>query len=116
MEIEQNPARAAQEWTAEDGGRFRWYHKVGALLYIFFCFEIGVFLLLFPWTEWWEKSFFAGVIPAWYELWSSPYLRGAISGLGVIDIGISFSELFRLRRFARGEPLAQGDGSEQRTS
>ena len=104
MEIERNSPGAAESWMADESGRFRWYHKAGALLYIFFCFEIGVFLLLYPWSPWWGESFFSGLIPAWYEWWNSPYFRGAISGLGVIDIGISFTELFRLRRFARGEP------------
>jgi hypothetical protein len=114
MEIEQNSSRAAEGWTTEESGPFRWYHKAGALLYIFFCFEIGVFLLLYPWSPWWGSSFFSGVTPAWYELWNSPYLRGAVSGLGVIDIGISFSELFRLRRFARGEVRTESDGDEKR--
>ena len=74
-----------------------------AIVYVFFCFEIGVFLVLFPWLELWSRNYFSGLGPVWSELWNSPYFRGAVSGLGVIDIGISFSELFRLRRFAGRE-------------
>ncbi len=102
MEIEQNPPHVGEAWPEEESGRYRWYHKVGALVYIFFCFEIGVFLLLFPWLDFWQQNFFSGLSPAWYDIWNSPYVRGAISGIGVIDIGISFAELFRLRRFSKG--------------
>jgi hypothetical protein len=28
-------------------------------------------------------------------LWLSPYLRGAVSGLGILDVYIAFAELFR---------------------
>ena len=102
MPIGPNPVRDEDANTAEDANRYRWFHRFAALLYIFFCFELGVFLLMFPWTDWWPRNYFSGLGPAWYEFWVSPYLRGAISGLGVIDICISFSEVFRLRRFAGG--------------
>jgi hypothetical protein len=97
MTAPQNPAPV--EAAAAEGDRpHRWTHRVGALLYIFFCFEVGAFLVLFPWTDAWNRSFFSGLTPGWYEIWISPYLRGAISGLGVVDIGIAFVEVFRLRR------------------
>jgi hypothetical protein len=35
------------------------------------------------------------------NLWDNPYVRGAVSGLGIVNIYISFSELFRLRRFSK---------------
>jgi hypothetical protein len=88
--------------VAEVASPHDWLRRIGALLYVFFCFELGVFLLMFPWTDYWPRSYFSGLGPAWDGIWNNPYLRGAISGLGVIDIGISFSEVFRLRRFAGG--------------
>lgn len=81
--------------------RYHWYQKAAAVLYVFFCFEIGVFLVLFPWLDLWSRNYFSALSPAWSELWSNPYFRGAVSGIGLIDIGISFAELFRLRRFSR---------------
>lgn len=99
MAIEREPARAQE---AEDAGEGRrWYHTLGALFYVFFCFEVGVFLVLFPWLDLWQQNLLSDLTPGWYDVWNSPYLRGAISGLGMVNIGISFSELFRLRRFAK---------------
>ena len=32
---------------------YRWYHKLSAVLLITFCLEVGLFLLIFPWTDYW---------------------------------------------------------------
>ena len=80
---------------------YRWYHKTSAVVLIAFCLEIGLFLLIFPWTEYWEANYFAAFVPEWHRYWDNMYVRGAISGLGVVNLYISFVEIFRLRRFAR---------------
>ena len=69
-----------------------------AILYIVFCFEMGVLLLVLPWLSLWHKNFFVE-----NYLWVSVlardyYLRGAISGIGLADIWLAFFELWRLRR------------------
>ena len=50
--------------------RYRWYHKVSALIFIVFCLELGMFLVVFPWSDFWDRSFF----PRWL-------LRGASIGI-----------------------------------
>jgi hypothetical protein len=79
---------------------YRWYHKFSALLFIIFCLELGLFLLIFPWTDSWDTNFFAAWIPEWHAWWTNAYLRGAVSGVGVLNLYIGFVEIFRLRRFA----------------
>jgi hypothetical protein len=79
---------------------YRWYHKMAGVMAAIFCFELGVFLLVFPWASEWDVNYFA-FLPLWARtLWMSPYFRGAISGLGILNIYISFLEVFRLRRFS----------------
>ena len=80
--------------------RYRWYHKFSALLFIVFCLEVGLFLLVFPWTDAWDANYFAVFVPEWHYWWMNAYVRGAISGVGVLNLYIAFSEVFRLRRFA----------------
>jgi len=80
---------------------FRWYHKMFAVLFITFCLEVGFFLLIFPWTDSWDRNYFAGFAPKWSAYWNNLYVRGAVSGLGVVNLYISFVEVFRLRRFAK---------------
>lgn len=79
----------------------RWYHKLWAVLLITFCLEIGLFLLVFPWTEAWDTNYFANSITRLRQFWDNMYLRGAVSGLGVVNLYIAASEAFRLRRFAK---------------
>jgi hypothetical protein len=81
--------------------QYRWYHKVYAVLFVTFCLEIGFFLLIFPWTEYWDNNYFSSMFPALRHFWENTYFRGAVSGLGVLNLYISFIEAFRLRRFAR---------------
>jgi hypothetical protein len=78
---------------------YRWYHKMSAVLFITFCLDIGLFLLISPWTEAWDN--FASYTRALRPYCDNLYVRGAISGIGVINLYISLVEVFRLRRFSK---------------
>jgi hypothetical protein len=84
--------------------RYHWYHKLSAILFIIFCLELGLFLLIYPWTGGWDDNLFATflsqTIPGWSAYWQNAYVRGAVSGLGILDLYIFFGEIFRLRRFS----------------
>ncbi|MCX6630842.1 MAG: hypothetical protein NTW28_24780 [Candidatus Solibacter sp.] len=79
---------------------YHWYHIMSAVVFITFCLEIGLFLLIFPWTEYWDGNYFSGLLPQMKNFWGNLYIRGAVSGLGVVNLFISVAEIFRLRRFA----------------
>jgi hypothetical protein len=81
-----------------------WVQRFSAVLFIIFCFELGLFLLIYPWTEAWAQnnlSWFATnhFRPAWHEFWNNTYFRGAVSGIGMVNIWIAVAEVFRM--FAR---------------
>ncbi|MEW5979181.1 MAG: hypothetical protein AB1898_25580 [Acidobacteriota bacterium] len=65
--------------------------------FIFFCFELGFFLLIFPWSEYWENNFFLSYLPSIRELVLNNYFRGAVSGLGIVDIALGLWEAFHFR-------------------
>ena len=94
-------AAAAPELASVERPSYRWYHKLSAVLFVAFCLEIGFFLMIFPWTEYWGGNFFSTFVPEWRQYWQNAYMRGAISGLGVVNLYISAVEIFRLRRFAK---------------
>ena len=79
----------------------RWHQKLAAVLIIALCFEIGFFLVVFPWTEYWDHNYFSTLIAGWRRYWTSDYIRGAVSGLGVVNLFVSLIEIGRLRRWAR---------------
>jgi hypothetical protein len=77
-----------------------WYAKAAAIVYCVFCFELGLFLLVYPWMDSWNTNYFIVLAPGWREVLLSEQTRGAVSGLGVLNLLISFFEIYRLRRFA----------------
>jgi hypothetical protein len=100
------PVEAQPEAQPTDGPPpHHWFHKVSAVLFIIFCLELGLFLLIYPWTMEWDTNRFATILilkfPRWNEYWQNAYVRGAVSGLGLIDLYISIGEIFRLRRFSQ---------------
>lgn len=86
------------EQAPERASGYGWRGRVAALAYIFVCFELGMFLLLIPWLDLWERSYFAALTPPWSGVWNNPYLRGAVSGLGLINLCIALSELLAYLR------------------
>lgn len=86
---------------APEPPRHRWYHVALALIFIVFCMELGMSLVIFPWSDYWDRSFFAWFPPDWRQYWANAYLRGGVSGLGLVNVYIALVEVFRLRRFAR---------------
>jgi hypothetical protein len=68
-----------------------------AILYIAFCLEMGVFLFVFPWVSGWHHNFFIGRYPWVSALSRNYYVRGAISGIGLVDIFLAFYEVWRMR-------------------
>jgi hypothetical protein len=80
---------------------YHWYDKMMAVVFVTICLEIGFFLVVFPWTEYWDNNYFSEYFSGWHAYWDNMYVRGAVSGLGVVNLYISLVEVFRLRRFVR---------------
>lgn len=92
---ERDPATTIEE---PQGTPLSWHSKVAAILFVIFCFEVGVFLLVFPWMDSWNSNWLRDTAPLLRRWWDNPFLRGALSGVGLVNIYISFVEMFRLLR------------------
>lgn len=66
---------------------------------LLFWLELGLTLVLVPWTNLWDANFFLYQYPGLGFFVKNPFLRGAISGLGVMNILLSL-EAFRRRAAA----------------
>jgi len=64
------------------------------VLYVLVCLEIGVFLMLVPWSTIWERNYFLDLYPALRPWVVSPSLRGAVCGLGLANIFLGISEVY----------------------
>lgn len=88
----------AGERTAEATVQEPRMNRLLAILYVIICFEMGAFLFLFPWIPLWNQNFFAAHYPWIATLAQNFYVRGAISGVGLVDVFLAFYEAWRLRR------------------
>jgi hypothetical protein len=68
------------------------------LVFAIFTFEIGLFLTVFPWVDIWSLNYFSEWIPALENIWLDPYFRGAITGLGLVNIYVACAEVVRIFR------------------
>ena len=39
-----------------------WFQRLSSVLFIIFCFELGLFLLIYPWTDGWSDNYFAWAV------------------------------------------------------
>ena len=86
--LEPEPDSAAPQFS---GGRL-WMHRVAVLLFVFFCAILGVILIIFPWRDEWTTNSLLIGHPGLQDFLASGFLRGLVSGLGLLDIWIGFWE------------------------
>jgi hypothetical protein len=68
------------------------WRRVFLVVFIGLSAEVGVLLLLLPWTEFWTRNAFFGPASGLRDLLLSDYFRGAVSGLGVVNLLVAFGE------------------------
>lgn len=81
------------------------------LLFAAYFLEAGLILIVAPWSGFWERNRFANSIPSLLPFFSSPFVRGAVSGIGVITAIAGLAEIIGVisRRLAAREATRMGD-------
>jgi hypothetical protein len=72
------------------------------LLFVAYFLEVGLLLVLVPWSAFWERNYFVQMFPPILTLLRNNYVRGGVSGLGVVNLLVGFhdlSDLLMARRF-----------------
>ena len=73
-----------------------WQSRLLGVCFALFAFEIGLFLIIFPWMDdTWDLNYFNSVMPALQTVWDDPYFRGALTGLGFVNIYIACQAMIR---------------------
>lgn len=96
--------------------------KLSVIFYILLCLEIGIVLTLLPWipqgtlglSDWGNNYFLLYAarktgLHALQTVVASGWMRGAVTGVGLLNIGIAFWEIFHFKLTVRtlqesGEP------------
>lgn len=69
-------------------------NRVLRVLFLLVWLEIGLMVILIPWSPYWETNYFLNRFPGLIPLLLNPYVRGMISGLGLLDAFFA-AEAFR---------------------
>jgi hypothetical protein len=66
------------------------------LLFLAYFIEVGLVLLVVPWSPFWDRNYFLDLWPALAVVTHSNLIRGAVSGLGIINLWAAMAELATL--------------------
>lgn len=66
------------------------------LLLVAFFLDVGFVLIVVPWSTFWDQNYFAQALPAIGAFITNNFVRGAVSGLGVINVAVGLAELFSM--------------------
>lgn len=67
-------------------------HRISVLLFVFMCAVMGMLLIILPWWPQWTDNHLLLAWPGLRTFISSGFVRGACTGLGVLDVWIGFWE------------------------
>jgi hypothetical protein len=73
--------------------RIEGHARVSRLLIIALFFEVGVVLMVVPWSNYWEHNYFVQAAPFVEAIATNAFVRGAITGLGLVNVLAGFAEI-----------------------
>jgi len=63
------------------------------LVFVAFFVEVGLLLIVLPWSAFWEQNYFGKAWPALQPVFFNNFIRGAVSGLGIVNLVAGVFEL-----------------------
>ncbi|MGE0405481.1 MAG: hypothetical protein AB7O65_04205 [Candidatus Korobacteraceae bacterium] len=69
-----------------------WVHRLSLVILVVFCIELGMLLAILPWTRVWTENTLLMSYPGLGGMLRNNFVRGLITGLGLLDIWIGVSE------------------------
>lgn len=71
------------------------------LLLTAYFFEVGVILVVAPWSTFWDLNYFSESLPLLQTLARNNFVRGAVSGIGVLNLAAGVADLRSLLPWSR---------------
>lgn len=69
------------------------------LIYVLYCLEVGIFLIIYPWVRLWEQNSLLFHYPELRVIFLNDFFRGAVSGLGVSNLVLGAWEVAHFQRY-----------------
>jgi hypothetical protein len=55
--------------------------------------EAGLLLILIPWSTFWDRNYFGEAVPSLHAVLTNNFVRGGVSGLGLVNVLAALGEL-----------------------
>ncbi len=78
------------------------YVRILKFSYIILTLSFGVSLLVLPWSSLWDSNYLLYLYPKIRLVVANPFFKGAVLGLGIVNILIGFNEIGYFKIFAKG--------------
>lgn len=79
--------------TLDRGPRLRSSSLLRRLVLSAFFLEVGLLLVVVPWSAFWDGNYFGAAWPLLRTVITNNYVRGAVTGLGVVNLFAGLVEL-----------------------
>lgn len=78
------------------------------LLLALYLLEAGLLLAITPWSRFWDRNYFTALWP-WLALaMSNAYVKGAVSGIGLVSVLAALAEIMGLVTHAPDDAASVG--------
>lgn len=82
------------------------------LVLVAFFIEVGLLLIVLPWSMLWERNYFMERYAMVHAVATNLFVRGAVSGVGAINLVAGFVELIPIFATRGGASVAFGDEAD----
>ncbi|MEW5981577.1 MAG: hypothetical protein AB1806_04320 [Acidobacteriota bacterium] len=83
------------------------------VIYVAYFLEVGLALVVMPWSDLWLRNYFVEAWPWLARVAGDPYVKGAVSGLGLVNLALGISDLTRLVGRRPGEDALETGGPDR---
>ena len=86
------------------------------LVLVVFFLEVGLVLTLAPWSAYWDRNYFAETMPLVHALVTNNFVRGAVTGLGLVNIcaaAVDLIGMFMNRKSASALSIVSSQPAEE---
>ena len=77
-----------------------WRNRLFLVEFVLVCLLIGIILIAAPWTSLWTSNSLLAGFPQVRQFLMNDFVRGGISGLGLVDVWLGFWEAIQYREGA----------------
>ncbi len=92
------PATAVERAPQQQRQIPRWLLVLEVTLFVILRLYVGALVFLLPWRSVWTTNAFINNWPTMANFMAQGWVRGIVSGIGLLNIWIAFSVVFRRRR------------------